>query len=196
VVAAEFVRVELSETQVGLRTENGTLVEVLAPATRRLYWKGQVDVAVEVIDIGARPTCRRRGGAPRADAAAPACGRGPGRRAAGAGARTRRRHPVVDGKVERLLAPARTRSGSSTATSRSKLVDLRLQAIEVTGQEILTRDKVGAAAEPVGHLALHRCAEGLHATAKPADTCTASCSSACARRWARARSTSCWRTRR
>lgn len=42
VVAAEFVRVELSETQVGLRSENGALVEVLAPATRRLYWKGQV----------------------------------------------------------------------------------------------------------------------------------------------------------
>ena len=40
VVEAEFVRVELSETQVGLRTENGVLVEVLAPGTRRLYWKG------------------------------------------------------------------------------------------------------------------------------------------------------------
>jgi len=51
VVAAEFVRVELTETQVGLRSENGALVEVLAPATRRLYWKGQVDVGVEVIDI-------------------------------------------------------------------------------------------------------------------------------------------------
>src|SRR6185369_13824338 len=53
VVAAEFVRVELGENQVGLRTENGTLVEVLAPATRRLYWKGLVDVQVEVIDIAA-----------------------------------------------------------------------------------------------------------------------------------------------
>ena len=36
VVAAEFVRAELTENQVGLRTENGVLVEVLAPATRRL----------------------------------------------------------------------------------------------------------------------------------------------------------------
>jgi hypothetical protein len=44
VVAAEFVRVELGETQVGLRSENGVLVEVLAPGTRRLYWKGLVDV--------------------------------------------------------------------------------------------------------------------------------------------------------
>jgi hypothetical protein len=45
------VRVELGETQVGLRSENGVLVEVLAPATRRLYWKGLVDVQVEVVDI-------------------------------------------------------------------------------------------------------------------------------------------------
>lgn len=37
VVAREFVRVELSETQVGLRFEDGVLVELLAPATRRLY---------------------------------------------------------------------------------------------------------------------------------------------------------------
>src|SRR5882724_11409118 len=53
VVAAEFVHVELSETQAGLRSENGVLVEVLAPATRRLYWKGLVDVRVEVIDLNA-----------------------------------------------------------------------------------------------------------------------------------------------
>jgi hypothetical protein len=47
------VRVELGETQVGLRSENGVLVEVLAPGSRRLYWKGLVDVEVEVIDIAA-----------------------------------------------------------------------------------------------------------------------------------------------
>jgi hypothetical protein len=41
----------MSEYPVGLRTENGVLVEVLAPATRRLYWQGLVDVKVEVIDI-------------------------------------------------------------------------------------------------------------------------------------------------
>ena len=45
------MRVEFTETQVGLLSENGALVEVLAPAARRLYWEGQVDVGVEVIDI-------------------------------------------------------------------------------------------------------------------------------------------------
>ena len=52
-VAAAFVRVDLTENQIGLRTENGALVEVLAPATRRLYWKGLIHVQIEVIDIGA-----------------------------------------------------------------------------------------------------------------------------------------------
>src|SRR2546427_4624999 len=48
VVAAEFLRVELSETEAGLRSENGVLVEILPPGTRRLYWKGLVDVGVQV----------------------------------------------------------------------------------------------------------------------------------------------------
>jgi regulator of protease activity HflC (stomatin/prohibitin superfamily) len=37
VVAQEFVRVELSETQVGLRTEHGLLVELLAPEIGRAH---------------------------------------------------------------------------------------------------------------------------------------------------------------
>ena len=43
--------VELGAAEVGLRYENGVLVEVLAPNTRRLYWKGYIDVRVEVVDI-------------------------------------------------------------------------------------------------------------------------------------------------
>src|SRR5262249_11624640 len=41
-VAREFHVVELGATEVGLRYENGVLVEVLPPDTRRLYWKGYV----------------------------------------------------------------------------------------------------------------------------------------------------------
>jgi hypothetical protein len=50
-VAEEFHVVELGATEAGLRYENGVLVEVLAPDTRRLYWKGFVDVRVETVDI-------------------------------------------------------------------------------------------------------------------------------------------------
>src|SRR5204862_4337859 len=50
-VAREFHVVELGPTEVGLRFENGVLAEVLAPNTRRLYWKGFIDLAFERIDI-------------------------------------------------------------------------------------------------------------------------------------------------
>src|SRR5256885_10769545 len=53
VVAAEFLRVELSETEAGLRSENGVLVEILPPGTRRLYWKGLGGVGVQVGDLQA-----------------------------------------------------------------------------------------------------------------------------------------------
>lgn len=144
VVEAEFVRVELSETQVGLRSENGVLVEVLAPATRRLYWKGLTEVRVEVIDIAATaelpPALAQRltqtqlrsravtglGGVQLVQVAEYSVG-----------------VLTIDGKVERLLPPGLHGFWKFNRTLSVELIDLRLQTLEVTGQEILTRDKVG-----------------------------------------------------
>ena len=143
VVEAEFVRAELAETQVGLRTENGALVEVLAPATRRLYWKGLVDVKVEVIDIAAS-----------ADVPASVVSRlvqTQLRQRAVAGLAGVLQVQVlehgagilwIDGKVERLLNAGSYAFWKFNRHVSVELVDLRLQALEVTGQEILTRDKV------------------------------------------------------
>jgi regulator of protease activity HflC (stomatin/prohibitin superfamily) len=143
VVAAEFVRVELTETQVGLRSENGVLVEVLAPATRRLYWKGLVDVQVEVIDIAASAEV------PAAVAARLLQTQLRPRAVAGLGGVLQVQVPEhgagllwVDGKVERLLTPGSYAFWKFNRNVSVDLVDLRLQAVEVTGQEILTRDKV------------------------------------------------------
>jgi regulator of protease activity HflC (stomatin/prohibitin superfamily) len=144
VVAAEFVRVELTETQVGLRSENGALVEVLAPATRRLYWRAQVDVRVEVIDI-----------AESAEVPAAVVARlvqTQMRQRAVAGLAGVLQVQVsehgsgilwIDGKVERLLAPGSYAFWKFNRNVAVEAVDLRLQAIEVAGQDILTRDKVG-----------------------------------------------------
>jgi len=143
VVAAEFERVELNENQVGLRSENGALVEVLAPATRRLYWKGQVDVQVEVIDISAT-----------AEVAAAVVSRLVQtqlrqRTVTGLAGVLQLQVPEhgagmlwIDGKVERLLAPGSYAFWKFNRNVSVEAVDLRLQALEVTGQEILTRDKV------------------------------------------------------
>lgn len=144
VVAAAFVRVELTETQVGLRSENGVLVEVLAPATHRLYWKGLVDVKVEVIDIAASAEV------PAAVAARLTQTQLRPRSVAGLGGVLQVQVPEhgagllwVDGKVERLLTPGSYAFWKFNRNVSVDLVDLRLQAVEVTGQEILTRDKVG-----------------------------------------------------
>ncbi|HEX2011747.1 MAG TPA: SPFH domain-containing protein [Roseateles sp.] len=143
VVAAEFVRVELAEHQVGLRSENGVLVEVLAPGTRCLYWKGLVDVQVEVIDIGASADL------PPALAARLVQTQLRQRAVAGLAGVLQVQVPEhgtgvlsVDGKVERLLAPGSHAFWKFNRQVAVELVDLRLQALEVSGQEILTRDKV------------------------------------------------------
>ncbi|HEX3140648.1 MAG TPA: SPFH domain-containing protein [Rhizobacter sp.] len=144
VVAAEFVRVELTETQVGLRSENGALVEVVAPATRRLYWKGLVDVKVDVIDI-----------AESAALPAPLVARlvqtqMRQRAVAGLAGVLQVMVPEhgagilwIDGKVEQLLKPGSYAYWKFNRNVAVEAVDLRLQAVEVAGQDILTRDKVG-----------------------------------------------------
>jgi regulator of protease activity HflC (stomatin/prohibitin superfamily) len=143
VVAAEFVRVELGENQVGLRTENGALVELIAPATRRLYWKGLADVQVEVVDISASAEL------PAALVARLVQTQLRHRNVQGLVGVLQVQVPEhgagilwVDGKVERLLAPGSYAFWKFNRNVSVELVDLRLQALEVTGQEILTRDKV------------------------------------------------------
>lgn len=143
VVAAEFVRVELTETQVGLRSENGVLVEVLAPGTRRLYWKGLIDVQVEVIDIATGAEV------PTALAARLTQTQLRQRSVAGLAGVLQVQVPEygagmlwIDGKVQRLLEPGVYAFWKFNRNVAVEAVDLRLQALEVTGQEILTRDKV------------------------------------------------------
>ena len=143
VIAAEFVRVELTETQVGLRTENGALVEVLAPATRRLYWKGLIDVKVEVVDIAASAEV------PAAVVSRLVQTQLRQRAVAGLAGVLQVQVPEygagilwIDGKVERLLAAGSYAFWKFGRNVSVEAVDLRLQALEVTGQEILTRDKV------------------------------------------------------
>ncbi|MGM9491727.1 slipin family protein [Ideonella sp. YS5] len=144
VVESEFVRVELNEQQVGLRSDNGVLVELLPPATRRLYWKnGLVDVKVEVIDIGASAEV------PATLAARLVQTQLRPRAVAGLAGVLQVQVPEhgagilwIDGRVERLLPPGSYAFWKFNRNVSVELVDLRLQALEVTGQEILTRDKV------------------------------------------------------
>jgi regulator of protease activity HflC (stomatin/prohibitin superfamily) len=144
VVEAEFVRVELNEHQVGLRIDNGVLVELMPPGTRRLFWKnGLVDVKVEVIDVSTSAEV------PAAIAARLVQTQLRPRVVAGLAGVLQVQVPEhgaailwVDGHIERLLAPGSYAFWKFNRNVSIESVDLRLQALEVTGQEILTRDKV------------------------------------------------------
>ena len=143
VVAREFHVVELGPAEIALRTENGVLVEVLAPNTRRLYWKGYVELGFERIDLANDFAVDAK----HVPALMGTLARGtqvPG--AEGVLAVLVPAYHVgvltVDGKVEKLLEAGVHYFWKFVRELRVETVDLRLQAIEVAGQEILTKDKV------------------------------------------------------
>jgi len=142
-VERHFERMDLGEQEVGLRHEDGVLVEILPPGSQRLYWKGQSEQRLERRDLSREyrlePGLAARLGQP-----------GPrGRPVAGAEAVLAVQVPAfqvgvlkVDGAVIELLPPGNHGFWRCNRQISVELVDTRLQALEVGGQEILTRDKV------------------------------------------------------
>ena len=141
-IDSEFHVVEVGPTEVGLRYENSLLVEVIAPNTHRLYWKGYIDVRVARIDISDNFAL-------------------PHSLTLQLGTTTGRakvigvehvlavqvpQHHVgllfVDGKVHQMLQPGLHAFWKFNRDLRVELVDLRMLPLEVAGQEILTKDKV------------------------------------------------------
>jgi regulator of protease activity HflC (stomatin/prohibitin superfamily) len=143
-VEREFHVVELGPAEVGLRFENGVLVEVLAPNTRRLYFKGYLEQAFERIDIATDFTVE-----PKLVPQLITLG-ATGFKAKVAGAdvfgvqvpQFNVGVVYVDGKLHAVLEPGLTAFYRFGRDMRVEFVDLRLQVIEVAGQEILTKDKV------------------------------------------------------
>ncbi len=72
IVARYFTVVELGDKEVGLVRKNGKIAGVLAPGTRQLYWRGPIDVDVEVLEHqrAVRDRSGDRGGARACKAAA------------------------------------------------------------------------------------------------------------------------------
>jgi regulator of protease activity HflC (stomatin/prohibitin superfamily) len=132
--------VEIGDREAGLVYKNERLAGVLAPGSRALYWRGAVKVRVEVrdianeyaVDVGtARVLVRAKGVAGVSDAIStveiPDTSVG---------------LLTVDGELREVLKPGLSAFWKYQRNLRVELVDLRLQAMEVSGQEILTRDKV------------------------------------------------------
>ena len=169
-VEAHFHVMDTGEDQVGLRFENGMLVEILPPGSRRLYWKGPAEVRFELIDLAEQAEV------PQAIVRRFNQTSLRGRVTAGLSGVLTQQVPAwhlgvlkLDGKIERLLQPGFAAFWRFNREVSVEVVDTRLQTLEVSGQEILTRDKVGLR---VNLAATWRYADVLAAyaaTAKPAE---------------------------
>ncbi|CAK9887313.1 MULTISPECIES: slipin family protein [Pseudomonas] len=138
-----FQRMDLAENEAGLRFEDGALVELLAPGSRQLYWKGQSAQTLQRIDLSQTY---------RLDATLVAQLNQPklrGRNLAGLDAALLAAVPAfhvgvlkVDGVVVELLGAGQYGFWRFNRQVSVEMVDMRIQAMEISGQEILTRDKV------------------------------------------------------
>lgn len=141
--AQHFQVINLNEFQVGLVYRNEILHDILAPSTRQFYWLGHVDIRVEVIDVKtdyqldaekAMLLTRVRDVALVrllanyiyiAEVAAEHVGL-----------------LIVDGQLVRELASGLYVFWRFNRSVKVEMIDTRVQMLEVSGQEILTRDKV------------------------------------------------------
>jgi regulator of protease activity HflC (stomatin/prohibitin superfamily) len=132
--------VELGDREVGLVYKNERLAGVLPPGGRQLYWRGPVSVRVDVRDIAkeyeldpgvVRVLARAKGvsGVTEAVGSVEIPDTSVGLL-------------IVDGELREVLKPGLTAYWKYHRSVKVEMVDLRLQAMEVSGQEILTRDKV------------------------------------------------------
>lgn len=141
-VARYFTVVELGDKEVGLVRKNGKIAGVLAPGTRQLYWRGPVEVDVEVLDI------REQFEIAPAVAAVLARAKGPLALQVADAVKsaevpdTATGLLIVDGKLTKLLEPGLHAFWKYHRRLWIEIVDRRVQAMEVAGQEILTRDNV------------------------------------------------------
>ena len=132
-----FVLADIGADEVGLVSKNDKLEDVLAPGSRKLYWRGLVKVEVqrvslaEDLEVDATVTRRLRQlgvlakVAVTADVPAESAGL-----------------VFVDGKLVRTLTPGAYAFWNFQKNVSAEVIELRVQSVEVSGQELLTRDKV------------------------------------------------------
>ncbi|MBK8510631.1 MAG: slipin family protein [Candidatus Competibacteraceae bacterium] len=141
-VERHFQVVETGEQQVGLIYKNGRLDGVLPPATRRVYWRGPIEVRVDLIDIATDYALSK---AHAALLARPSAALAKNLSGAVQTAEIEANHIgllFVDGELARTLPPGLHAFWRFNRAMKVESIDLRLQALEVSGQDILTKDKV------------------------------------------------------
>lgn len=142
-VDAHLQLVAIGENQVGLVSKDGKLSTILAPGARQVYWKGPVQVSVQCIDI--ETDCVVPEQVIRAlqtpiastllrEASAAVVHKEVPQSAVGL--------LYVSGRLDRVLEPGVYGFWKFQRSVTVDVIDMRLTAVEVSGQEILTKDKV------------------------------------------------------
>ncbi|QQP94364.1 slipin family protein [Lysobacter enzymogenes] len=132
-----FVLADIGNDEVGLVLRNGRYAEVLAPGLRRLYWKGLAQIEVRALTLSAGLAIEREvadGLRQIAQLDRVAVHGNVPTESAGL--------LFVDGTFVRTLAPGAYAFWNLRKNVVVETVELRVQAVEVSGQELLTRDKV------------------------------------------------------
>ncbi len=137
VVATYFVVADVADNQLGLVFADGKLVDLVGPGHRAFYAKGLREIAVQVIDLAHEVEAPAALVAPLARLNKPTLVAVAEVPADHVGLLT------LDGVPERQLKPGRYAFYRAGRRVEVVTLDLRLQALEVTGQEVLTKDRIG-----------------------------------------------------
>lgn len=136
-LAAHFVLANLGMNEVGLVLKNGKLEDVLAPGSRKLYWKELVAIEVQAVsideslqvDAGVARRLRQLGSLERVAVSLVVPEESAGL-------------VFVDGRLQRTLGAGAYAFWNFQKNVGVETIELRVQSLEVSGQELLTRDKV------------------------------------------------------
>lgn len=134
--ARHFTVVETTDSHLAVVYQDGRLVRVIGPACRVLFWKGAVEVTFDLIDIRKEPevppallsSVARLGRESNATFALVDEGK--------------RGLVYMDGRLIRELGPGTYGFWNAISAPRIEVLEIRRQTVEVSGQEILTKDKV------------------------------------------------------
>jgi regulator of protease activity HflC (stomatin/prohibitin superfamily) len=166
-VADHLELVSIGQDEAGLVYKDGKLSNVLAPGMRQVYWKGPVAVAVVRVNIAREYLVSESLQRAFAFAGSASLTREI------AAAVVQKEVPAyavgllfINGQFERALSAGVYAIWKFQRSVQLDVIDTRVQAVEVSGQEILTKDKVSLR---VNLAASYRVADAVQARTQVAD---------------------------
>jgi regulator of protease activity HflC (stomatin/prohibitin superfamily) len=162
IVSRYFTLVETGDSEVAVVYFDDKVSRVIAPGQRVLFWNGPVAVTYDLIDAQENaqvpallmPAILRLGRDSQATLAVVDEGK--------------RGLLYLEGRLVREFAPGTYAFWNAAGTPRVEVIELRLQTLEVPGQEILTKDKVTVR---VNLSATYQIADAVTARSRVKDVC-------------------------